>query len=199
MTGFDWNFIICDTNGDYEKIGRRVVRALAEKDAELATLRKELEEARGEVKRQKAWKIVYSECARDLRRTSVRQSVAIKIMEQRDAFRAERDKLRAELKIQDNANDILTRQNQELRAECERLKEEIEALTHEGRQGELEQANVEFAEESERLRTALREAMGALEACAGGDLASSEGIYKAEVANEALESIRALVPDGGEK
>lgn len=43
-----------------------------------------------------------------------------------------------------------------LRAEVERLREEIEALTHEGRQGELEQANVGLAAENERLKEAER-------------------------------------------
>ena len=40
--------------------------------------------------------------------------------------------------------------------ENKRLREEIEALTHEGRQGELEQANVGLAEENARLRACAR-------------------------------------------
>lgn len=41
-------------------------------------------------------------------------------------------------------------------ARIEFLEEEIQALTHEGRQGELEQANVGLAAENERLREALK-------------------------------------------
>lgn len=43
-----------------------------------------------------------------------------------------------------------------LQADAERLRNEITALTHEGRQGELEQANVGLAVENERLREGLR-------------------------------------------
>lgn len=43
----------------------------------------------------------------------------------------------------------------ECQAEVEKLKYEIEALTHEGRQGELEQANVGLAEENAKLTAEL--------------------------------------------
>ena len=45
----------------------------------------------------------------------------------------------------------------ELELEIERLREEVEALTHEGRQGELEQANVGLATENEKLRQELKD------------------------------------------
>lgn len=48
----------------------------------------------------------------------------------------------------------------------------------------------------ERLCDALEVALGALEACTGGDLASGEGIYKAEIAREAQQKIESLL---GEK
>jgi FtsZ-binding cell division protein ZapB len=46
-------------------------------------------------------------------------------------------------------------ENAALRAEVERLKEDIQALTHEGRQGELERANVTLAAESEEYRAVV--------------------------------------------
>lgn len=46
------------------------------------------------------------------------------------------------------------------------------------------------------LAPALIEALGALENCTGGDLASGEGIYKAEIANQALQRIKELLGGG---
>jgi hypothetical protein len=47
--------------------------------------------------------------------------------------------------------------------EVERLKEEIEALTHKGRQGELEQGNAALANENARLREALEHCVSLME------------------------------------
>lgn len=75
-------------------------------------------------------------------------------------LRAERDELKAECERLREHNRELQRSidavdgiNVKLTDENVRLREEIEALTHDGRQGELEQANVGLANEVERLRT----------------------------------------------
>jgi len=44
--------------------------------------------------------------------------------------------------------------------EVDRLNQEIEALTHKGRQGELEQTNVKFAQENEDLKNQLEVQIG---------------------------------------
>lgn len=48
----------------------------------------------------------------------------------------------------------------EMKSRAERAEQEIEALTHEGRQGELEQANVGLATESVQLQEQLRSKLG---------------------------------------
>jgi len=50
----------------------------------------------------------------------------------------------------------------------------------------------EVALDITKLTALVREMRGALEACTGGDLASGEGIYKAEVAREALAKCDAI-------
>ncbi len=52
---------------------------------------------------------------------------------------------------------VFKRDYDKLRAECERLRGEIKALTHDGRQGELEQANVRLATENDILRSLFEE------------------------------------------
>ncbi len=54
----------------------------------------------------------------------------------------------------------------------------------------------ERAAEIARLRDALATLDAALEACEGGDLASGEGIYKAEIARDARAAAAAILKGG---